>query len=191
MTFALATVACGMPQVVAALLAAVFAFRGRRRAPRAARWALAASLVELLLVVADLALLGGADLVHSLTYATEQSLAAISNLLVLLSVLALAPLLYAVQLDRSLRLPSLGRRAEPAVVIPPGTRARWEQVVPRGPEAQSAHGPTPPDAADGQSADTLTAGVTVPAGVRGPPREAAGEGRSSSEDRPGGPPWRP
>jgi hypothetical protein len=191
MTFALATVACGMPQVVAALVAAVFAFRGRRRAPRAALWALAASLLELLLVVADLALLGGADLVHSLTYATEQGLAATSNLLVLLSVLALAPLLYAVQLDRSLRLPSLGRRAEPAAVIPPGTRARWEQVVPRSPGPRGVHAPAPSNAAAGQSADTPRGGVSVPADARVQPREAAGEGRRSSEDRPGDPPWRP
>lgn len=141
MTFALATVVCGMPQVAAAILALVFTFRGRHRARRVASWALVASLMELLLVVVDLALLGGADLVHSLTYATEQTLASISNVLVLLSVLALAPLLYAVQLDRSLRLPTLARRVEPAAAIPPGTRARWEQVVPRGPEAAKTNPP--------------------------------------------------
>jgi hypothetical protein len=133
--FALVTVACGLPQLAAALLAAVLAFRARRRAPRPARWALIASVVELLLVVVDLTLLGGADLVHSLTYATEEALDAVSNVLVLLSVLALAPLLYAVQLDRGLRLPSVGRRAELVPAIPPGTRSRWEQVVPRGGEA--------------------------------------------------------
>lgn len=169
MTFALATVACGLPQVAAAVVAAVIAFRGRYRSPRASRWALVASLLELLLVVADLALLGGADLVQSLAYATEQTLASISNVLVLLSVLALAPLLYAVQLDRSLRLPTLVRRVEPAGPIPPGTRARWEQVVPRRPEGE----------------------VSVRAGAPVPPREEAEEGRSSSGDPPDGPPWKP
>ncbi len=134
MTFAVLTVVCGLPQVVAALLAIVLVFRARHRAPRAARWVLGASVAELLLVVVDLALLGGADLVHSMTYATEQTLATGSDVLVLSSVLALAPLLYAVQLDRSFRLPSLGRRAEPAAAMPPGTRSRWEQVVPRGAE---------------------------------------------------------
>lgn len=140
MTFAFAVVACGLPQVVAALLAAVLAFRGRRRAPRAARWALVASVFELLLVTVDLALLGGADLARSMTYGTEQTLDAVSNLLVLLSVLALAPLLYAVQLDRNLRLPSLGRRGGTVAAIPPGTRSRWEQVLPRGSEPPARPG---------------------------------------------------
>lgn len=141
MTFALATVGCGLPQVLALVLAAVLAFKARRRAPRAARYALAASVIELLLVASDLALLGGADLSRTMTYASEQTLDTFSNILVLLSVLALAPLLYAVQIDRNLRLPSLGKRQRAESAIPPRTRSRWEQVLPGAGEHPGA---TPP-----------------------------------------------
>ena len=130
MTFALA-VGLGLPQVLAVVVGAGLAFRARRRAPRAARYALAASGLELLFVAADLALLGGADLAPTLTYGSEQTLDAVSNVLVLLSVLTLAPLLYAIQIDRNLRLPSLGRRSAAEAAIPPRTRSRWEQVLPR------------------------------------------------------------
>lgn len=150
MTFALATVGCGLPQAVSVALAAALAWRGRHRAPRAARWAFAASLIQLLLVVADLGLLGGADLARSLSYATEQRLNTVSEVLVLLSVLGLAPLLYAVQLDRSLRLPSFRQTPGPAAAIPPRTRPRWEQVLPPsdpgpgGPQPASRGRPGPP-----------------------------------------------
>lgn len=139
--FALGTVGCGLPQVAALVVGLVLAFRARHRAPRAARYALAASVLELLLVAADLALLGGADLAPSMTYGSERTLDTVSNVLVLLSVLALAPLLYAVQVDRNLRLPSLGRRPRAEAAIPPRTRSRWEQVLPR-PGEQPA--PAPP-----------------------------------------------
>lgn len=141
MIFALATVGCGLPQLAAAVVAAVLAFRARHRAPRAARWGLAASVVELLLVAADLLLLGGADLSRSMTYASEQALDRVSNVLVLLSVLALAPLLYAVQIDRNLRLPSFARRPRAEATIPPRTRSRWEQVLPRADEQPGAAPP--------------------------------------------------
>lgn len=131
MTYALGTVGFGLPQVLAALAAAVLAFRARHRAPRAARYACAVSVVELVLVAADLALLGGADLSRSLTYGSEQALDAISNVLVLLSVLVVPLLLYAVQVDRNLGLPSLGRRTPREAAIPPRARSRWEQVLPR------------------------------------------------------------
>jgi len=130
MTFALATVGAGLPQVLAAAVAVVLAFRARHRAPRAARYAFAASVIELLLVAADLALLGGGDLAVSMTYASEQTLDAVSNVLVLLSVLTLAPLLYAVQIDRNLLFPSWGRRSRTEAAIPPRARSRWEQVLP-------------------------------------------------------------
>lgn len=131
MTFALATVGLGLPQVAGAVLGIVLSVRWRRRARRAARWALAASLTELVLVVGDLALLGSVDLVRAVTFGTEQTLDAISDVLVLLSILALVPLLYAVQLDRNLQVPTFGRRTgPPAAGIPPGTRSRWEEVLP-------------------------------------------------------------
>lgn len=131
MIFALATVGFGLPQVAGAVLALVLSVRWGHRARRAARWALGASLIELVLVGGDLVLLGGADLIPSLTFAAEQTLDTVSNVLVLLSVLALGPLLYAVQVDRNLRAPTLGRRsAAPAGGIPPGRRSRWEEVLP-------------------------------------------------------------
>lgn len=143
MTFALMAAGFGLPQVLAAAVAAVIAFRARHRARRAARFALAASVIELLLVAADLALLGGADLAVSMTYASEQTLDTISNVLVLFSVLALAPLLYAVQIDRNLRLPSLGRRSRGEAAIPPRSRSRWEQVLPQAGEQPGATPPGP------------------------------------------------
>ncbi|MBO0703268.1 MAG: hypothetical protein J2P38_10075 [Candidatus Dormibacteraeota bacterium] len=147
MTFALATVGYGMPQVLGVVAAVVLALRGRHRAPRAARYALVATVIELLLVVADLALLGGVDLFRSVSYGTEVRVSSLSYVLVLLSVLTLAPLLFAVQMDRNLRLPVLGRRAPPAPTIPPRTRSRWEQVLPRADDhAGRPPGPRPPRA---------------------------------------------
>ncbi len=151
MTFAFLTVAYGLPQLAAAAVAVILAFRARQRAPRAARYAFGASVFEVVLVATDLALFGGADLSRSLTYASEQTLDAVSNVLVLLSVLALVPLLYAVQIDRNLHLPSFGRRARAEGVIPPRTRSRWEQVLPGpgdhpGAVPPGRHRPPPPPA---------------------------------------------
>lgn len=132
MMFALATAGWGLPQVAGVAVALVIAVRRRRLAPRAARWALAAAIIELILVAGDLALLGSADLLHSLTYVTVQRLNTLSDVLMLLAVLTLAPLLYAMVLDRGLRLPALPRRGGlPPTAIPPGTRQRWQQVLPR------------------------------------------------------------
>lgn len=131
MTFALATVGLGLPQVAGVVVGLVLSIRWRRAAPRAARWALVASLIELVLVAGDLLLLGSADLFSSVTFGTLQTLDSISDVLMLLSILALGPLLYAVQLDRNLRVPTPGRHPQPpASQLPPRTRSRWEEVLP-------------------------------------------------------------